>query len=95
MSRHLGDHQPVGGWVRWIEQRPVGPDVADIVQAQPRMLEQVNCLMANLERPVIVQFVNIKPLYAISVIQTITCDYKFLRLAVSTEVTCGLTVWSA
>ena len=57
-SGDFGDHQPVRGWPCRVEQRSAGPDVADIVKTQTRMLEQVTGLLVELERPVLVEVVD-------------------------------------
>lgn len=65
-ARYLSDHQPVGGWLGRVEQRLAGPHVAEVIQAQTLVLEQVTGLLVDLEGPVLVEFV----------IQATTFDYE-------------------
>jgi hypothetical protein len=60
-----------------IEQRLTCPHVSDVVHAQMWVLEQVADLVIDLERPVIVKEIGIKPFHGhpYSVLQMTTDDY--------------------
>jgi len=60
-----------------IEQRLTCPHVSDVVHAQTWVLEQVADLVIDLERPVIVKEIGIKPFHChpYSVLQMTTDDY--------------------
>ena len=67
-----------------IEQRLTCPHVSDVVHAQMWVLEQVADLVIDLERPVIVKEIGIKPFHshAIIVLQLTTDDYGSRLLVV-------------
>lgn len=53
----------MGQWFGGVEQRLAGPDDADVVQSQNRMLEQVAGLVVDLKRAVLVQVFDVEPLH--------------------------------
>jgi len=65
----------VGGWLGRVEQRLAGPDVADVIQAQAWVLEQVTGLLIDLEGPVLVEVVDVEPVHEPIVVQASTPDY--------------------
>jgi hypothetical protein len=67
-----------------IEQRLTCPHVSDVVHAQMWVLEQVADLVIDLERPVIVKEIGIKPLHSHPniVLQLTTDDYRSCLLVV-------------
>jgi len=60
----LAAHEPMRGWLGWVEQRIAGPHVVDIVDSQVRLLEQVRGLRVDLKRIFLIQQVRIEPLAA-------------------------------
>jgi hypothetical protein len=62
VATNLGDHEPVGGRKRGIEQWVAVPDVADVVQPEVRVLEQVSGLIVNFERIIILEQIEIQQL---------------------------------
>jgi hypothetical protein len=67
-----------------IEQRLTCPHVSDVVHTQMWVLEQVADLVIDLERPVIVKEIEIKPFHSHSniVLQLTTDDYSSCLLVV-------------
>jgi hypothetical protein len=57
----LGDHQPMGGRFSGIKHRVGPPDLADVLDAQAWVFEQVRGLSVDLEEVVFVEQVQIEP----------------------------------
>ena len=76
LGRNLGDHEPVGRWLRGIEQWVAGPDVADVIQTQVGMFEEVTGLPVDFERPVIIEPIDVEPLHGTVILQPLTDDYS-------------------
>ena len=76
LAGDLGNHEPVGRWFGGVEQGIAGPDVTDVVQTQVGMLEEMTGLPVNLERPVVIQPIDVEPLHSNIVLQTLTNDYR-------------------
>lgn len=51
---HLGHHQPVNGRFGWVEERVGAPNVVDVVDPEPGMLEEVGGLFVDLEGVIII-----------------------------------------
>ncbi|CAM3380710.1 hypothetical protein NODU109028_14395 [Nocardioides dubius] len=49
-SVHFSDHEPVSGWLGWIEEWIADPHVAYVVEAEVRVLEEMSRLRIDLER---------------------------------------------
>ena len=60
-SRDLGDHQPMRRRDRREEERIGRPHLAGIIEAEHRVLEQVRCLVIDLEGILVVESVEIEP----------------------------------
>jgi hypothetical protein len=67
-----------------IEQRLTRPHVSDVVHAQMWVLEQVADLVIDLERPVVVEEIGIKPFHSHPniVLQLTTDDYGSCLLVI-------------
>jgi hypothetical protein len=57
----FGDHQPVRGRFGWVEHRVGCPDIADVLDAQAWVLEQVGGLGVDLERVLVIEQIEIEP----------------------------------
>lgn len=75
-SGDLSNHEPVGRWLGGIEQGIAGPDIADVVQTQVGMLEEVAGLPIDFERPVIIEPIDIEPVHIAIVVQSLTNGYR-------------------
>lgn len=51
----VGDHEPVGRWLRWVEERVAVPDIEDVGDAEVWVLAEVDGRGVDLERVVRVQ----------------------------------------
>ena len=74
-SGDLRDHQPVGRSLGRVEERLACPDLADVVEAQAGVLEQVSGLVVDLEGPVLVERVEVEPIRGASVLPATTSAY--------------------
>jgi hypothetical protein len=56
----LRDHEPVRRWVSWVEQRVALPHLADILETEVRVLEQMRGLVIDLERILVVEQIDVQ-----------------------------------
>jgi hypothetical protein len=74
MVPDFGDHQPMCGRFGGVKHRVGCPDIADVLDAQAWVLEQVGGLGVDLERVLVVEQIEIEPVvpHVVIVIQTDT-----------------------
>ena len=56
----LGDHEPVGRRVSRVVHRVALPYFADVIETEAGMLEEVRCLLVDLERVVVVELIEVQ-----------------------------------
>ena len=61
LTSDFGHHQPVRRRYRWIEERIGLPHLVDVVDAKPRVFEQVGGLVVDLEGVLVVKEIEVEP----------------------------------